>query len=233
MKLLLTITLIITSIFLIFKVGSWRDENNNNLLLNETKDKKNALEILEEMVNKYRSMNFYKSNGTTTYIEIYKGKSKELPRTDFNLTFESPNNFMLNWKDDDSEKVNRLMIDSQSSVLEVDHKVLTSYERINDAIFYVSSGDSKSRFFLLSLLAFNEKFVPRLKNVQRLNDETINNKSCYKIAARVQGVATDATANFTYWIEKDNFLIKRVEKQMIFQELEWTATEDYLEAEFR
>ena len=231
------IILMITSMLLVTSFMTNRDYSKvvkiNKYSSAKIETNKDVFEILANTVNKYGSMNFYESKGTTTFIETQSMIKKELPKTSFKLSFNSRKEFTVNWKDDNSEKNNCLKVDSQSSVLEIDNKISKIYERTNDAVFDVSYDGEKSRFFVVPLLVFNEKFISPLKNIQRLEDETIDNVSYYKISAEKHGVATNANAYFTYWIEKKSFLIKRVYKEISNGNLTRTTTEEYYDTKFR
>lgn len=190
-----------------------------------------GLEILSRTAQYYNSFNSYKSRGTAEFAETINGKNNHLLKTQFNLTYQSPKDFILDWKDDENDVVNNLKISSDRFVLEKNGKSAKEYNRINEAVFDVSFENGNSRFFILSLLAFNDKFLPPLKNLQRFDDELINGEMHYKIGAEIHGIATDAKVDFIYWIEKKSLIIKKIQREITYEGITKITTENYSDVE--
>jgi hypothetical protein len=234
MKVFVVISFLIFSIIIVFGINLQRQQKLESITKYDMPiSDENALDILTKTVRNYDELSFYKSSGITDHIELNNGKNKIFPQTHFDLTYQFPETFNLSWKDAETSILRCLKIDSNYSVLEIDGKISKNYDRTNDAVFDVSSENGKSRFYILSLLAFNKNFISPLKNLQRLDDEVIDDEVYYKISADVRGVATKAEVNFTYWIEKKTFLIKKIQREIAFEGIKTVTTENYLNIEIK
>lgn len=231
MKVFVVIILLISCVIIVFGINLKRKETLENSANYEIPRNDNGWEILSETTQYYHSFNSYKSRGITEYVETNNGKESRVTQTQFDLSYQHPKNINLSWKEEENDKFHTLKIDSSHSILEKNGKVSKEYERINDAVFDASFENGNSRFFILSLLAFNDKFLSPLKKVQRLDDESINGEIHYKIRADLRGVATDAKVNFIYWIERKSLIIKKIQREITYEGITKRTTEIYSDVE--
>ncbi|MEZ5425870.1 MAG: hypothetical protein R2747_06385 [Pyrinomonadaceae bacterium] len=200
-----------------------------------------AVEILEKLTQKYVSISSYRSKGVAEYPEISLEKNPKMLSTRFEINYRNPGNLTLNWRDLDKDVLNSLVIKGRDIFLFEDGKVVKRFGDIATAMLNVSTDQATSRFDVANLLIFNElrpgrTMLSKLKNLERLEDEDPEGNSCYRIRGEIPGIATDGKAVFTFWIEKDSFLLKRADRRLVSggrEEFSSNRIERYEEIEVR
>jgi hypothetical protein len=213
------------------KIGS-----EYNSLYKFNKIDENAEEIFDRTLQKYKNIHLLRTNGVTKSIEKYKGKSKEKSKIEFELNITKDTDSWIRWKTTDNKENNYLRFNLSSSnmlVLEQNEKMVKKYERINDAIFDISSANGQSKFHILPFIFFDNKISSKYKNIRNSDDETIENSNCYKLLTDVYGVATEAKVSFIFWIEKETYLIKKVEREITYNGYSQNDSEVYTNLEIK
>jgi hypothetical protein len=219
-----------------------------NIALNESGDKTDnllqvrnnaALEVLFKTEKKYKSFTYFKSKGIATYPENTVRQDPKNLSTAFEFTYECPSKMVISWKESDNEITKTFVVEEEDIYLKKENKITTKYDKIQTGMVSISLNEHSSFFDVPNILILKDispqkSFVSKLSNVQKLPDENVDENLCYKIQGEMKGVATEGKVVFTYWIDKESFLIKRIDRLLMVGKdglVTSNRTEKYIEIE--
>lgn len=166
--------------------------------------------LLQSVVEKYKKLRYYKSNGLNESILVSSGKIKKQIETDLEIDYKSPSNLKLVWNEDDERK--EFHIDGEKSYLLNANGKKEIFEDNSWGILSTSDDDD-IRKFLIARGLFGEvtklkSAIDIWKNPQITGEEEVDGKKCHV----VKGDLPMELGEMTLWIDKENLFIVKIKQ---------------------
>ena len=173
-----------------------------------------AEEFLGSVAKKYDSFESFRSDGVNIHTLTYEGKETSRNEIPFSIEYSRGKRAQINWNDD--EKSNEFHFEGSKSWLKINGTVEEEFSDFADGLMMISLGNGSSLFEVGSFifrkdLSANPPLLNAVQTPKIIGEGEVQGRSCYLVGGPLKVVE----GSLTYWIDKKDLVLWRVEKEVV------------------
>ena len=199
-----------------------------------------ASQVMAGVARRYGPLTYFRAGGVNSHRSTFDGELTENSEVAFEIMYDrKANSASIKWTEDEPKL---FRIEGTKSWLD-EGGIRRNFETPKDGLGTITISNRGWTLFLIEIFVFRDEiglgdtFFNNYLNPTVTGKEVIDGEWCYVFRGTFAGVEAD----ITYWIDEEDFLIRKIEKQVVIRkvvdEKEWVrravTTETYSNIELR